>query len=1197
MSTSFKLKPITLAILPLLIAGNTYAAEDSENDNEIDETETIEVTGYRGSLLKSIHDKRNAKTVVDSIFAEDIGKNTDQNIADALSRVTGVSIQTTDGEGTKISVRGAGADLNQISLNGVALTSADPNQAVDLSSFSSDILSSIHVYKTSSADHDEGSLGANVVLKTTKPLNLQNDRLSLEVQGKYNDYNDEFDRKISGSISHKFFDDTFGVIVTASDETQSIRRDEVSGNWLEPYQEVDVRAGGARDLDGNLIEEDTVAILRKSVQYNLNQNQRDRQTINAGFQFIPTDGTDIQLDLSYTKQEVSNDNHSVGISAPNFRTNSDFENLTTGSLGQGVDPVTGEKLTTESGEPLLLPLQDDPQQDWWVVDTENHNLVKSLNRYSGGSFGRSQGGNETENKIATLSIQHYITDNLRMDLTAGYSKTDYTTTPNSRVSTANWGTIPREALANTPLDYLEPVGYDCTQGKCQIVTATKDYIYVPGGVNNNQANIASGGFNPLDPYASHVGYVAKNNNNTLDVNKSVFLDFDWDVDLAGITQFEFGAKVSQRDKDVYTQSQQFQGSGETVFDPETGKPVSGQSTSDIYVADIIDDGTLPVDDFMHGLVGNSSQYDSSFLKGWGLINADKAFSEIFGLENSTLIGDESGSRRTIQDNHSLYFKANFAYLDDRLSGDLGIRYVHTEVSSPFGNSSVKFFSGDRVFTPHELVANGLFDSSNPACTPFSNANQTIRIDGSQKLKSAEELNAQNGTTDAVDQIFDPTPNVVGDKEFGPGETVPNQYQCYDAEIAEVYPNGQPENAVFLDPSEPVPSGYSGRSWWSNYRHADTSTQKRFGNDRNQRLFSSKGDGESDVWLPSLNLNYQINQELIGRFAASKTMARPGFDQLRPGFSYSENIWGEYSRMSAPNSNLQPLISTNLDLSLEWYFNKTGQVSLALYNKDMVDFTETVKERFYTKDLRHDYDLKSINLEDFIINMDEGMTPENSGCMPDRVVQDRLRNSLTFGCEMVEASIIRNGAGVKTRGLEFAYRQNYDFLPGVLSGLGLDFNYTFADSETEAEVLEQSGKLLKALPQAYTPKHTANTAIYWEKHGHLIRLTHRYNSIQLASRGQTNGALWEDARARIDLSANYKVNENVTVSFNALNLTNSDKRTFFTSTSMDLGMRDADGNVIPYDEGNPMEDSGVDTSRTVTQYTTGRQYRLGVRVQF
>lgn len=1207
MSTSFKLKPITLAMLPLLVAGNSYAAEDSENDNKIESTETIEVTGYRGSVLKSIHEKRNSKTIVDSIFAEDIGKTTDQNIADALSRVTGVSIQTTDGEGTKISVRGAPSNLNQISLNGVALTSADPNQGVDLSSFSADILSQISVYKTSSADHDEGSLGANVILKTTKPLNLQNDRLSLEVQGRYNQFADEFDRKLSGTISHKFFDETFGVILTVSDETQSVRRDEVTGNWLDPFQEILVDGGRARDTEGNIIEEDTYAIMQKSLGHSLKQNQRDRFTVTTGLQWIPTDTTDIQLDVSYSKQNVVTDDHKISVNVPNFWANGLSDNHTAGMYGEVTVPGTDIPiLDPETGENIPFPAVDDPQQDWWVIDTDSRTIVKSLNRYGSGSFGRTQREDETENTVVTLNINQEITDNFRMEVKAGYSKTDYDILNATNVNTANWNTTPLSVLRNIPLNELEPVGYDCTSGDCQMVVGTGNYAYVPGGTNNNQNNKATTGFNPLDAASHHVGYISTDDNFTRDENKSLFIDFDWDVEFAGISMVEFGVKKSQRTKDVYTMHGSFDGKAESAFDPETGRPLSGTTPSDILVSEIIDEGSFPHDDWMNGLVGTDSAYDNTFQKqGWNLINAEKAFYRMFALDDVKLKYDESGRRKTVQDNYSLYGKVNFEYFDGRLTGDLGARFVHTEVESPIGNSAINFFRTDQIFTAHELIDNGLFDQSLTPCTQFNNSIQTIRIDGTHVLTEDQVFLDRNGV------------------EHTAGDTVPNEYRCYDPEIAE---------ATYVDPvtgenvtgyAGPEVSVIQGRSWWSNIRHADNST---LGDDKYQRLYKSTGRGENDVWLPSLNLNYQIKQDLIGRFAASKTMARPGFDQLRPGFSLSENVWGQFARLTAPNPNLEPLKSTNLDLSLEWYFNQTGQLSFAVYHKDMVDFTEDVKEFFYYKDMRRE-ETETLSIDELLINVDESYRAgeditlgngEVVQCMPDRIVQVKLQDSMNLGCDLIQANVTRNGAGVVTKGFEFAYRQNYDFLPGELSGLGFDFNYTWAHSETEAEVLELSGKELKALPQAYTPEHTTNTALYWEKYGHSLKLTHRYSSIQLARRGLTGGAEWLDARGTIDFSANYKVNENVSINFNALNLTNSEVRRFFTSTSMDLGDRvqDAEGNYldgngdilpdghnpnlrvpIPFDEGNPMEDSSVPTGRTISNYKTGRHFRLGVRVNF
>ena len=123
MRYNFKLTAISAAIMASCASVPLMAAEAEKDPDKEQQIEVIEVTGFKGSLRKAMNAKRFSEGVSDSIHAEDVGKSTDQNIADALSRVTGVTVQEGEGgEGTRISVRGAGPSLNQISMNGVALT-------------------------------------------------------------------------------------------------------------------------------------------------------------------------------------------------------------------------------------------------------------------------------------------------------------------------------------------------------------------------------------------------------------------------------------------------------------------------------------------------------------------------------------------------------------------------------------------------------------------------------------------------------------------------------------------------------------------------------------------------------------------------------------------------------------------------------------------------------------------------------------------------------------------------------------------------------------------------------------------------------------------------------------------------------------------------------------------------------------------
>src|SRR5262245_31515148 len=80
--------------------------------------ETVVVTGIRKSLETSVNLKRSASGLVDGIVAEDIGKFPDTNLAEAMSRISGVSIDRANGEGNKITVRGMGPDFNLVLLNG-----------------------------------------------------------------------------------------------------------------------------------------------------------------------------------------------------------------------------------------------------------------------------------------------------------------------------------------------------------------------------------------------------------------------------------------------------------------------------------------------------------------------------------------------------------------------------------------------------------------------------------------------------------------------------------------------------------------------------------------------------------------------------------------------------------------------------------------------------------------------------------------------------------------------------------------------------------------------------------------------------------------------------------------------------------------------------------------------------------------------
>jgi iron complex outermembrane recepter protein len=161
-----------------LVASGALAA-DAEPvkaaTNSTEELETIDVHGTRASLKSALARKRAADTVSDSIVAEDIAQFPDKNVAEALSRVTGVQLSRDFGEGVQVSIRGVEPNLNRVEIDGMSVLSANgaSQRGADLRELASELVKSIDVVKGSTADLTEGGIGGTVKIELRKPLELE----------------------------------------------------------------------------------------------------------------------------------------------------------------------------------------------------------------------------------------------------------------------------------------------------------------------------------------------------------------------------------------------------------------------------------------------------------------------------------------------------------------------------------------------------------------------------------------------------------------------------------------------------------------------------------------------------------------------------------------------------------------------------------------------------------------------------------------------------------------------------------------------------------------------------------------------------------------------------------------------------------------------------------------------------------------
>ncbi len=151
---------------PLLAFAQAAPATDAQK------LETVTVTGFRASLESSISTKRNADAIVEAISAEDIGKLPDVSIADAISRLPGLTAQRVAGRSSVISIRGMAPRYGVTLLNGREIVSTGDNRSVEYDQFPSELINAATVYKTPDASLSAQGLSGTVNMKTLRPLDF-----------------------------------------------------------------------------------------------------------------------------------------------------------------------------------------------------------------------------------------------------------------------------------------------------------------------------------------------------------------------------------------------------------------------------------------------------------------------------------------------------------------------------------------------------------------------------------------------------------------------------------------------------------------------------------------------------------------------------------------------------------------------------------------------------------------------------------------------------------------------------------------------------------------------------------------------------------------------------------------------------------------------------------------------------------------
>jgi TonB-dependent receptor len=373
---------------------------------DVEEEDTIVVTGFRQSLEQALELKRNETGVVDAIVAEDIADFPDLNLAESLQRIPGVAIDRQAGEGRRVTVRGLGGDFTRVRINGMeglttgggsdASGGTNRSRAFDFNTFASELFNQLVVRKTQSASVEEGSLGANVELRTARPFDYQAGVTgAVSAQGLYNDLIEETSPRMAGLLSWSNPDKTVGALVSVAYQDRTIREEGFSTVRFDDqgtFRSVNgTPCAGVTTGDCETVRDSYYARIPRYGRLDYDQ---ERLGVTGALQFAPSDRTTISLDALYSEFNGEREENFLEVFV---RSNTDNIDITDFSV---------------SSDGVLEYFRGDIQADL------SNGIIPFRSE-------RRRDELSTEFTQFTAEIEHEFTDRLRGSLFAGTSESNF----------------------------------------------------------------------------------------------------------------------------------------------------------------------------------------------------------------------------------------------------------------------------------------------------------------------------------------------------------------------------------------------------------------------------------------------------------------------------------------------------------------------------------------------------------------------------------------------------------------------------------------------------------------------------------------------------------------------------------------------------------------------------------------------------
>lgn len=251
------------------------------------------------------------------------------------------------------------------------------------------------------------------------------------------------------------------------------------------------------------------------------------------------------------------------------------------------------------------------------------------------------------------------------------------------------------------------------------------------------------------------------------------------------------------------------------------------------------------------------------------------------------------------------------------------------------------------------------------------------------------------------------------------------------------------------------------------------------------------DRDYDSWLPSLNVRFEPQPDIVLRLAGFRSLVRPKLSRLAPRFAVEQNDDDEREGEFG-NPDLLPYKAWNLDASAEWYMSRTGALTAAFFYKDIEDY----------------------------------------------IVDTKREDGIYRGIAYDEAIIPINGDNAAIYGFELGFAQAFTMLPAPFDGLVVNANYTFTDATgtvfADGDIADP-----REIPLPATSRHTANLSIGYDKGPFDVRLSGTYRDRYLDELADDADLdRYVDDHFQLDLSAKYRVSDQIQLFHEWVNINNA-----------------------------------------------------------